>query len=348
MVSKQETTRKRIYKFYCDNREQGKFFTVQHFRAEKIPDRTIYSVIKRAESDSGHKRVQGSGHIATKMSVNNIKRLKVMFDHRDGISQSQAARKFNCSQQFISLTLKNKTGISVYKKTVIPKRNERQVEVIRVRSDRLYRKLLDKQCIIDDESYFTLAHSSINGNDNFYSSDRSLTSSAVKYRPVAKFEPKLLMWLAFSEEGVSKPYFIPSGLAVNQKIYLEECIKKRLVPFINLHHADGQYLFWPDLASSHYAKTVLDFFEAQNINFVEKSENPPNVPECRPIENFWGILKGKVYANNWQAKNLAHLKVRIQICLRNIDFDLVKRISGSIRSRVGHVRLHGVVEKNFN
>ncbi len=80
---------------------------------------------------------------------------------------------------------------------------------------------------------------------------------------------------------------------------------------------------------------------------MAKSENPPNLPECRPIENFWGILKGKVYANNWQAKNL-DLKVRIQNCLKSIDFDLVKSISGSIRSRVGHVRLHGVVEQNLN
>ncbi len=136
MVSKQEDTRKRIYKFYSDNRDQGKLFTVKHFRAENIPNRTIYD-IKRAESDSGHQRVQGSGRIAKKMTTNNIYRLKVMFNHRDGISQSQAAHKFNCSQQFISLTLKNKTQIEIYKKTVILKRNERQVEEIRVRSETL-------------------------------------------------------------------------------------------------------------------------------------------------------------------------------------------------------------------
>jgi len=193
MVSKQEASRNRIYKFYIENRCEGKSFTVNHFRAENIPRQTIYNIIKRAESDSGHERVQGSGRIAEKMTKTNIERLKAMFDHRDRISQSQAARKFNCSQQFISLTLNNKTDIVVYKKQVIPKRNERQVEEIRVRSDRLYQKLQNKQCIIDDESYFTFAHSSINGNDNFYSSDRSLTSAAVKYRPTAKFKPKLLV-----------------------------------------------------------------------------------------------------------------------------------------------------------
>ena len=38
-----------------------------------------------------------------------------------------------------------------------------------------------------------------------------------------KFEKKLVVWLVFSEKGMAEPYFIPSGLAVNQIIYLEEC-----------------------------------------------------------------------------------------------------------------------------
>ncbi|CAF5166545.1 unnamed protein product, partial [Rotaria magnacalcarata] len=33
----------------------------------------------------------------------------------------------------------------------------------------------------------------------------------------------------------------------------------------------------------------------QNIKFVPKQDNPPNVPQARPIEDFWSILAGKVY-----------------------------------------------------
>ena len=61
---------------------------IEIFRAEHDSDRTISDIIKRTESNSGHKRVQRSG-LLTK---NNIKRLKVIFNHRDGISQYQAAR----------------------------------------------------------------------------------------------------------------------------------------------------------------------------------------------------------------------------------------------------------------
>jgi len=36
----------------------------------------------------------------------------------------------------------------------------------------------------------------------------------------------------------------------------------------------------------------------QIINFIEKIENPANLPEGRAIEDFWSILKAKVYENN--------------------------------------------------
>ena len=44
--------------------------------------------------------------------------------------------------------------------------------------------------------------------------------------------------------------------AVDQKIYLKECINRRLLPFVDKYHSNGNILFWPDLARSHYSKIV--------------------------------------------------------------------------------------------
>lgn len=134
----------------------------------------------------------------------------------------------------------------------------------RTKCGRLYAKLRENLCIMDDESYFTFSGSTCSGNRSFYSNDVTDTPAEHKYRTKAKYEKKLLVWLCFSEKGFAQPYFLPSGLAVNQKIYLDECIVKRLIPFINAHHSDGKYLFWPDLASSHYAKSVVNFFDEKN------------------------------------------------------------------------------------
>ena len=33
-----------------------------------------------------------------------------------------------------------------------------------------------------------------------------------------------------------------------------------------------------------------------------KEDNPPATPQIRPIEQFWSMLKAKVYENNWSAR----------------------------------------------
>jgi len=267
-----------------------------------------------------------------------------MMDHKDKISQCQAARKFNCSQPYIFKTLKRKSNIKKRKKKKIPKRTENQKAKAQTLCGRLYRKSENKSFILDDESYFTLAHSTISGNNIFYSSDVSKTPANVKYRTVAKFEPKLLVWICFSEKGISTPLIRPSGLAVNQEIYKNDCIKNKLIPFIKKYHSDGQYIFWPDLATSHYAKSVTDYMKAENVNFVQKNDNPPNLPECRPIEDFWAIVKCQVYKNNWQANNLDQLKRKIETVIRNLDPNLVYALSRSIRGRLNNIRMHSVIE----
>lgn len=346
IISKQEQLRKRVYEFYVNNKKYGKKFTYDHFTAENVPKTTIYRVIRGAENEYGHKRKHGSGRKPQIMTKRNIKRLKDMFDHKDGVSQRQAARKFNCSQPHICNTLAAKTSIRSRKKIKIPKRTEQQQAVAQTKCSRLMQRLKNRNCVMDDESYFTLAHSSINGNARFSSSDVNKTPATVKYKPTEKFQKKLLVWIAISPNGMSEPFFVPSGLAINQHIYLKDCINARLMPFIKQHHSDGNYLFWPDLASSHYAKSVIEYLDQENVNYVERHENPANLPECRPIENFWGILKGLVYKNNWQAENIEKLRSRIKRCIKNIDPELIQSLARSIPSLVDKVRRNGVIEKN--
>ena len=76
MVPNQREVKKLIYEFCLNNKSQGKKFIVDHFNAEQIPRSTIYDIIKRAENNSGHKRVQGSGRLAKVITHKVIKRLK--------------------------------------------------------------------------------------------------------------------------------------------------------------------------------------------------------------------------------------------------------------------------------
>jgi uncharacterized lipoprotein YddW (UPF0748 family) len=71
---------------------------------------------------------------------------------------------------------------------------------------------------------------------------------------------------------------------------------------------------------------VVDHLRQENINFVEKEDNPANCPEARSIEDFWSLLKGRVYARGWRAKNTTQLITRIKCCLKKITVDVVQHV----------------------
>ena len=64
---------------------------------------------------------------------------------------------------------------------------------------------------------------------------------------------------------------------------------------------DDDLVFWPDLASAHYAKIVLGYLKEKMVEIAPREDNPPNLPECKPIENYWSILRGLVHEINWKA-----------------------------------------------
>ena len=42
-------------------------------------------------------------------------------------------------------------------------------------------------------------------------------------------------------------------------------------------------------------------------------KKPPNAPQIRPIESYWGILEMNVYDGNWTAQTRDHLIRRIKM-----------------------------------
>jgi hypothetical protein len=173
------------------------------------------------------------------MTSKNVQKLKCQFNHKDGKSQRKAAREFGVSQTYIFKLLK-KCSIDCKKKQTIPDRNEEQAAVAKTKCRALTEKYRNRKWILDDESYFTLSHTSMNGNNFFYSSDVSGTPSNVKFARKAKL---LLVWAAISRKGISRIFIALSDLSINQEIYGEECIRKRLILFIMEHHSQDEIIF---------------------------------------------------------------------------------------------------------
>ena len=151
-----------------------------------------------------------------------------------------------------------------------------------------------------------------------------------------------MVWLAVSPRGISNPYFLPvSHGSVDGNTYLT-ILKKALLPFITTAYPDGDFVFWRDLASCHYAKSVREFLVERGIRSVEKEDNPPNCPQLRPIENFWAIWKSRVYADGWEAKNVKQLKMRMKRKLKEIDVETVQRMMEGVQRKLRKAKDTGV------
>ena len=82
-------------------------------------------------------------------------------------------------------------------------------------------------------------------------------------------------------------------MAVNTKIYINEWLQPRLLPFIHKHHSDINFQLMHDLAGTHFSIGTIALMN-ENLPFFNNTTHHQNVPQARLIENLWGILAQKI------------------------------------------------------
>lgn len=344
-VRTREDLRNNIKNYFVKNPNSKKSDVVNHFVKQGFKRSTIFNNINRVQESSSIKDKKKTGRKSS-FTVVKLTKLRKLAKNRVGVSQRDLARQFSTSQNTIWQKLK-KMGLNYRRRQIAPKYTEKQLFTIQQRArkliNRIYsEKVEDCEIVMDDEKYFTFSHHDIPKNTGIYTDNIEECPDEVRFKPVEKFPKKVLVWVAMSSRGLSDSFITKSKAeAVNQTIYLEKCLKDRLLPFINKHHGDGKYLFWPDLASAHYAKVVQDWMRV-NLKFVDKSENPPNVPQARPIESFWGKLVQRVYDHGWKATSEDQLIRRIRLKLREFDETELQASMRGVKSKIRKLADNGV------
>lgn len=341
-VADREFLRKRVKIFLEKNSTFKQSEVVTEFVRLGYARRSVYNVLSKLTTDQPIKDRKRTGR-PTSWTASSRGRLKRLVNNRTGVSQRRLAQKFRVSHMTIGRQLA-KMSIRCRKREKTPKYDEKQQQKSQELSRRLYTQLRDANCdvIIDDEKYFTFSGHHMPANARYYSDDVKTCPESVRFAGYAKYPDKVMVWIAISERGISQPTFRrQKSEAVTAAIYIRECLNKRLLPFIHKYHPDANYIFWPDLASAHYAKDTVEWMNA-NIKFVPKNINPPNVPQARPIENFWGCLAQKVYEGGWEATTEEQLIRRIAAKLNEFTNADVKKLMGGLKAKLKKIGDHGV------
>lgn len=140
----------------------------------------------------------------------------------------------------------------------------------------------------------------------------------------------VMVWGGFSYNSKLPICWISTKMnSVNYCDLLEEV----LVPFLE-DHLDDEVIFQQDNASIHVSRQTKSWFEAKEIIVLEW---PACSPDCNPIENLWGILASKVYANGRQFSTVHELKACIKECWEEINQETLKKLVDSMPKRIFEV-----------
>jgi hypothetical protein len=113
---------------------------------------------------------------------------------------------------------------------------------------------------------------------------------------------------------------------------MTEYFQKRLLTLIEAHNVP--VMFWRDLASCHYSRATMDWYKSNQVDILPKNLNPPNCPAFRPIERFWGIVKGKLLKNGGTASDVKNLLQKWNKYAGEVTQELVQAMMGSINRKV--------------
>jgi predicted transcriptional regulator len=137
----------------------------------------------------------------------------------------------------------------------------------------------------------------------------------------------VMVWAAFAFNGKTNIAFIDHRMKSKDYINL---LNMHLMPFA-AKIGGLNWVFQQDNAPIHTSAESKEWFKAKNIKVM----NWPSIsPDLNPIENLWGLLVHKVYANGRQFNNIKDLIQAINECWEDISIDVLRKYINSMPNRV--------------
>ena len=78
----------------------------------------------------------------------------------------------------------------------------------------------------------------------------------------------------------------------------------------------------PDLATALDERETTDLLEIAGVAFVPRGENPPFMPQLRPMDDYWGTIRQDICKNGWKENIERQLRLSIRRVMRSIRVEV--------------------------
>ena len=133
------------------------------------------------------------------MSPKKIRKMKKLYETTPSVSVRQAAKKLKIKASTLSDIKVKKLGITARTKKKAPMYTQDQEARAKTGCRKVYEKTRKKVLVIDDETYVSLDPAQIPGRHFAHSADHSQLKYEDKFKHLAKFPKKYLVWQAMNE-----------------------------------------------------------------------------------------------------------------------------------------------------
>lgn len=329
MESKEQKNREKIVLKFIENPGlSGRKIA----KSLNLPPRTVTDVINRYKDSLTVARKPRTGPNHNTINKKLFQKITKSVKENPGLSDNQRAVRYGTSVS-TGRRYRLKAGLKSYRVIKQPNRSEKQSKVAKKRARLLYNMVLTKNegCLMmDDETYVKCDFRQLPGQKFYVSQFRGNVLPKYKYVLQDKYAKKMMIWQTICSCGKKSRSFVTNA-TMTSDLYVKECLQKRLLPFIRSHNC--RVVFWPDLASCHYAKSTMAWYEKNGVEVLTKNMNPPNCPQLRPIEIFWAIVKRSLKKNGGASKDIASMTKKWNQHAGNVSEEVVQKLMAGIKKK---------------
>ena len=308
-----------------------------------IPWSTVHSIIKRFEErgtvENGHR--SGRRKLFTARDESQLDQL-VKRERRAPLRDITANFNENKDRTFSSKTIARKIKRLGYKRRVLKKKVVIRVENKKKRVSwskaRRYRTVEEfwKRWIFSDECKVVIGQN----NHVYIWRKHDEVNSPFLTPPPSRKKCGVMIWGCITFDGTGTLTDVEGN--INSAKYIS-ILKTHLLPVIENHFPDGEYIFQDDNAPPHKSRETMDFIREKNITGTEW---PAQSPDLNIIENIWLRMKRDIEKEVQLIETSAQLIKVIRRSWENINMKYIRDLYETIPSRLAEViRMKGNMTK---